>query len=146
MPRVKLAIDRCSLLNEQALDLLPLRAGLMSDELHAEDGLRVLLGVLASLRNLHAAALAAASSVNLRLDHNARRAFRKQLARHVVGFFEGVGYFALRHGDAVLRQDFFRLILVNFILVGTDPSAEVGVRGPALEARAGNATMTAVST
>ena len=72
------------------------------------------LGVFARLRHLHAAALAAAAGVNLRLHHHARCAFGKQLARHFGGFFQRVRHLALGHGNAVLRQDFFCLILVNF--------------------------------
>ena len=66
---VELVLDREALLDEQALDLLALGAGLVRDELHAED----LLGASASassrgLGDLDAAALAAAAGVDLRLD------------------------------------------------------------------------------
>ena len=72
------------------------------------------LGIFARARHLHAAALAAASGVNLRFHHDAAGALGKQLARHCVRFFQRIGHFALGHGNAVLRQDFFCLILVNF--------------------------------
>ena len=62
-----------ALLDVEAPDLLALGAGLVRDELHAED----LLGELArfggaALRDLHAAALAATAGVDLRLDDDDR--------------------------------------------------------------------------
>ena len=86
--QIKLALNRRGLFNQQPLHLLPLRAGLVRHQRHAQNVLAVLLGVFARLRHLHAAALAAASGVNLRLHHHARRAFGKQLARHRYGFFK----------------------------------------------------------
>ncbi len=111
---IKLAIDSRGLFNQQPLHLLPLRAGLVRHQLHAEDVLRVQFGVFAGSRYLHAAAFAAASGVNLRLHHHAARAFGKQFARHGRRFFQRVGHFAPGHGHAILRQDFLCLILVNF--------------------------------
>src|ERR1700722_8698415 len=75
------------------------------------------LGVLARSRNLHAAAFAAAPSVDLRLHHYACCAFGKQLARYIVCLFQRVGYLALGHSNAILRQDFLRLILMNFQII-----------------------------
>ena len=74
----------------------------------------MLLGLLARLGHLHAAALAAASGVNLRLHHHALGALGKELARHVVGVFEGVRHLAFGHGNAVPGQDCFCLIFVDF--------------------------------
>ena len=59
---------------------MALRAGLVRDELHAEDLLGVLLGLVDGPRDLHAAALAAAAGVNLRLDDDAGRAIGEELA------------------------------------------------------------------
>ena len=72
---VELARDVEALLDVEAAHLLPLGAGLVRDELHAED----LLGELprlrgAALRDLHAAALAATACVDLRLDDDDRAA------------------------------------------------------------------------
>ena len=117
--QVKLAVDSRSLLDQQPLHLLPLRPGLVRNQLHAEDVLGVQLGVFAGARHFHAAALAAAAGMNLRFHHHAACALGKQGARHGIGLFQRVGHFALRHGHAVLRQDFFRLILVN-LHVGWD--------------------------
>ena len=65
---VVLVVEREALLDEQALHLLALGARLLRDELHAEDLLDPVLGLGARLRDLHAAALTAATGVDLRLD------------------------------------------------------------------------------
>ena len=111
---IELAVDGRGLFDQQALHLLALRPGLVRDELHAENVLGVQFGVFAGPRHLDAAALAAASGVNLRLDDHALRALGKQLAGHRRGLFQRVGHFAPGHGNAVLRQDFLCLILVDF--------------------------------
>ena len=106
----------------------------MRDQLHAENVLGVQLGLLAGAGHLDAAALAAAAGVNLRLDDDARGALGKELAGHRRGFFERVGHFAPGHGNAVSRQDFLCLILVN-LHVGRDrPVRCIGDSGSAPEA------------
>jgi hypothetical protein len=82
------------------------------------------LGILARLRNLHAAALAPATCVDLRLHHHTRCAFGKQPARYIVCFFQRIGYLALRHSNAILRQDFLRLILVNFQVISRQTAVD----------------------
>ena len=72
--QVELAVNRRGLFDKQTLHLLPLRPGLVRHQLHAQDGLGIALGILARFGHLHAAALAAASGMNLRLHHNARSA------------------------------------------------------------------------
>ena len=80
---IKLAIDGGGLFDQQPLDLLALRAGLVSDQLHAEDVLGVRLGIFAGAGHFYAAALAAASGVNLRLDDDAACALGKEFAGYV---------------------------------------------------------------
>ncbi len=58
--------------------------------------------------------LAAASGVNLRLYHDAAGTACKELLGHIQRFVERVGHLTPRHGNAVFRQDVFRLILVDF--------------------------------
>jgi len=111
---IELAVDGGRFFNEEALHLLALRAGLVGDELHAEDVLDVQVGVFAVAGDFDAAAFAAASGVNLRLDDDARGALGKQFAGYSRGFFRRVGHFAPGHGNAVFCQDFLCLILVNF--------------------------------
>ena len=74
------------------------------------------LGVFAGSGHLHAAALAAASGVNLRLDHDARSAFGKQFARHCRSFFQACWPLRPRYGHAVPGKNFLCLILVDFYL------------------------------
>ena len=93
---------------------MTLRPGLVGDELHAKDLLGKLLGLVDRPRDLYAAALAAASGMDLCLDDDALRAICEELLSHVQRLVERVGHLAPRHGDAVLREDVFCLILVNF--------------------------------
>ncbi len=111
--QIQLAVDVRGLLDQEPLHLLSLRAGLVRDQLHAEDVLGVQFGVFAGARDLHSAALAAAAGMDLRFHYHAACALGKQGARHGIGLFQRVGHFALGHSHAVLGQDFFRLILVN---------------------------------
>ena len=102
------------LFDEQALHLLALRAGLVRDQLHAEDLLRVLFGLIEVFRHLDAATLAAAAGVDLRLDHDAFSAVGEEAARDFECFIEGVRHLAAGHGNAVLRKDVLCLVFVNF--------------------------------
>ncbi len=97
----------------------------MRDELHAEDVLGMQFGVFAGSGHFYAAAFAAASSMNLRLDHNAVCTLGKELAGYSRGFFQGVGHFAPGHGNTVFGQDFFRLILVNLHVFWDRPASAV---------------------
>ena len=86
----------------------------MGNQRHAENLLGIELSLLAGAGNFNAAALAAASGMNLRLDNDAACALGKEFAGHRGGFFQRVGYFASGHGHAIFRQDFFCLIFMNF--------------------------------
>src|ERR1019366_1478556 len=110
---IKFAVDAGGLFDQQPLDFLAMRPGLMRDQRHAENLLCVEFGLLAGAGHFDAAAFAAASGVDLRLDDHAASALGKELAGYRRGFFEGVSDFAARHGDAVPGQDFLRLVLVN---------------------------------
>ncbi len=70
---VELLLDVGALLDQQPAHLLPAGAGLVRDELHAEDLAGALLHLVERVRELDAAALAAAARVDLRLDHPHRR-------------------------------------------------------------------------
>ena len=75
---------------------------------------RILLGELGGfrgvLRDLDAAALAAAAGVDLRLHHHAAA----DLLRRRLRFFDRERHLAARHRNVVLGQDGLGLILVNF--------------------------------
>ena len=68
------------------------------------------MDVVKAAAELDATGLAAATCVDLRLDHPLR-------ATKVLGGVDsgvgGIGNFARRYGDAVLREQFFGLVLVE---------------------------------
>ena len=99
------------LLDEHALDHLPVRAGLVGDQPHADDVERRLLRRVRALHDLDAAALAAAAGVDLGLDDD-RSATEPDGGGLRLG---GVEHdFALRDGHAVRREDRLGLIFVDF--------------------------------
>ena len=82
----------------------------MRDQRHAHDSAGEFERLGGIFRDLHAAALAAAAGVNLRLHHHAAaERFGGRLR-----LFHGVRHLAARHRDVVLGQDGLCLILVNF--------------------------------
>ena len=99
--QIELALDLQPFLDEHAADLPALGAGLVRDQRHADHLLRELLGFVRRLRELDAAAFAAAAGVDLRLDDarcrrrggaRCRRLRRRE--RHL----------AARHGHAEARE------------------------------------------
>ena len=116
MPEVELAVDGRALFDQQPLHLLALRTGLVRHQLHAEDGLRRSSSAsLERLHHLHAAALAAATGMNLRLHHDHRIARVKQAPwRPQSASSSVIRHLAAGNRHAVLPQNLFSLILVNF--------------------------------
>ncbi|MDT4839293.1 hypothetical protein FQZ97_730790 [compost metagenome] len=104
-------LDVGAVFDVQAADLLAFRAGLMRDQLHAQDFRGQLADVVQRARQLHAAALAAAARVDLRLDDPNRST---QLFSGSHGLVDGKSGDPARHGDAKLLQQFLALILVDF--------------------------------
>jgi hypothetical protein len=86
----------------------------MRHQLHPQNLLGVMLGLLDIFGDLYAAALAAASGMDLCLDDHAACAIRKQLLSHIQRLVERIGHLPSRHGNAVFRKDVFCLILVYF--------------------------------
>ena len=77
---IELPGDRRAFLDVEAIDLLALRAGLMSDQRRAQDSSRLLLHIIDRLDHLDAAGLAAAAGMDLRLDHDdGRREISRRL-------------------------------------------------------------------
>ncbi len=107
---VEFALDREPFLDQHPPHALTGRAGLVGDQLHAENSFCVDLDGVEPLGHLHPAALAAAARVNLRLDN-------RHGAAEALGDLNGVlrrhRHLASRHRDAVLRQDRLGLIFVN---------------------------------
>ncbi len=102
MPDVRFGRDVRGGSHEHLFDRQPL-------DLHAEDLAGDLARFLGGLGELHAARLAAAAGVHLRLDHH-RAA---ELARDRLGLGGGRRDLAGRNRNAFLSQQLFRLILVN---------------------------------
>jgi hypothetical protein len=86
-------------------------------ELHAQDLAGHALDVVDGLGHLDAAALAAATGVDLGLDHPHR-------AAELLGGFHGLLHRecgnAARHGHTKLAQDFLALVFVNLHVRGHD--------------------------
>ncbi len=99
---------------EQALDLLALGTGLMRDQLHAQHLVGEIGSFFRRLGDLHAAAFAAASGMNLRFHDDAGGAIAEQSARRVMRLFAALHHLSSRHGNAVLRQDGLSLVLMYF--------------------------------
>ena len=112
--QVELALDGQTFLDQQAAHHAPFRPRLVGDQRHAEHLPCQLAGLFHRLGDLDAAALAAAAGVDLRLHHHHLRAVVHQPARDALGFLDGGGHLAARHRDAILRQNCFCLVLVNF--------------------------------
>ena len=108
--QIKLAFYIRGLLHEDLLDLLAFRAGLVGDELHAENQAGRLASLCGASGQFDAPALAATSSVDLGLDHD----LSTQFGGHAFGLIRCRGHVAARYGDLVLVQNFFGLIFVNF--------------------------------
>ena len=111
--KVELAVDGGALLDEQALDFLSGGAGLVGDELHAEDGFGGRVGGLEIPGELDAAAFAAAASVDLRFDDNYLVAGREEGFGGGIGLLERGDHLAVGYGHTVSAQDFLGLVLVN---------------------------------
>ena len=92
---VELLADVGALLDQQPPHLLPAGAGLVGDELHAEDLAREIAHLVDRARELDAAALAAAAGMDLRLDDPHRAAERLRGGNGLVdaeaGMPRGVG-------------------------------------------------------
>jgi len=102
------------LLDEQALHDLALRTGLMRDERLAKDVIRSIGGCGDALHHLHAAGLASATCVNLRLDDDDITAgFFDELCSRCGRLLGRHAGDTLRHRNSVLPVELFCLILVN---------------------------------
>src|SRR5450830_1179639 len=107
---VELPRDVERLLDEDFFDPLAARSRLVRDELHADDLLGELDGLVRSLRELDASALAASAGVDLRLDDDASAELFRDPAR-LLGRVRDV---AARRGDAERAEDSLGLVFVYF--------------------------------
>ena len=113
--QVHLAGDLHARFNQDPLHQAARFAGLARDEGHADHLARERLGFVPRLGELHAAALAAAARVDLRLDDDQAAA---KAAGDLARFDRRERHFPARHGNAVTREDRFGLVLVNSHLSG----------------------------
>ena len=111
---VELLADVGAFLDQQPPHLLALGTGLVRDELHAEDLAGERAHFVDRARELDAAALAAATGVDLRLHDPDRSA---QLPRGLHRFVDGKRRDAARHRNAELAEQFLALVLVDLHLV-----------------------------
>jgi hypothetical protein len=109
--QIELALDLHPFLDQHPAHLLAFGPGLVRDQGHPQHVLRQLLGLADRAGHLHAAALAAAAGMNLRLDDTDLAA---EAARDVGRFTGRKGHFAARHGHSVAREHGLGLIFVDF--------------------------------
>ena len=100
--------------NQQALNFLALGTGLVREQVHPQHLGRDLASFFWRLADLDAAALTASPSVYLRLHHNTGGSVFKQRPGRVERIFAALHHLPARHGNAVLREDGFSLVLMYF--------------------------------
>src|SRR5262249_45736996 len=126
---VELLADVGAFLDQQAPHLLAFGPGLVRDELHAEDLLGAQPHFVERFGDLHAAALAAAAGVDLRLHYPDAAA---ELLRRVERLVYAHRRKAARRRHAVLAQQLLALILVDFHRIessaGTPATALMAVK------------------
>jgi hypothetical protein len=109
-PDVELLADVGTLFDQQPAHLLAFWAGLVRDELHAEDARCVRLHLVERTCQLDATALAAPPGMDLRLDDPHRAAQRPGCRHRLV---DRQTRHAARDRHAVLLEDFLALVLVD---------------------------------
>ena len=108
---IHLFLDVGAFFDEEAPHLLAFGPGLVGFELHAQDLFRPRAHLVDRLRELDAAALAAAAGADLRLHHPDLAA---KLLRRLDRFVDAHRREAARRRHAVLAEDLLALVLVDF--------------------------------
>jgi hypothetical protein len=80
-------------------------------DVHAQDLAGLVVGLVRAVGQLDAAGLPAAAGLHLGLDHDQRMALGGELGRGHARLLRRPGHLAGLHGDAVLGEQFLRLIL-----------------------------------
>ena len=100
--------------NQDFMHFAAFRAGLLGDELHAEDVAGNFFHLLQVFGEFHSAPFAPTTRVNLRLDNvPAGTGIGGELLGGGHGLLGRVGHDAFLHAHAVFFQDFLALIFVN---------------------------------
>ena len=107
---IQLVLDVGAVFDVQAAYLLAFSASLVGDQLHAENLLGQGFYVVDGLGHLHAAALAAATSMDLRLHHPNWAA---KLLCCLYSFLDGECRNATGYWHTELTQDFLALVFMN---------------------------------
>ena len=107
---IELAVDRGAFFDIEAVDLLPVRAGLMGHQDGADQALGLLAYVLGRLHDLDAAGLAAPTGMDLRLDDDDRRA---EILCRLDRLLDRESGMTARHRHAELPQHRLGLIFVD---------------------------------
>ncbi len=107
---VELLLDVGAFFDQESPYFLPQRAGLMRLQHHAENPARMLLHFVERFCKLDAAALAAAAGMDLGFHHPH---FAAELCCRLDRLIDAEARHAARGCDAILTQDFFRLVFVN---------------------------------
>ena len=107
---VVLVPDVGAFFDQQPAHLLAHRAGLVRDQLHAQDLPGQLFDLVERARQLDAAALAATAGMDLRLDHPDGPT---ELLRCLGRLQHREGWVAARHWHAEVAKDVLALVLVN---------------------------------
>ncbi len=102
--KVVLGLDVGRLSDQDAVDRVAL-------DVHAEDLAGLLLRVIWTVGQLHAAGLAAPAGLYLRLHDHLADALSRVCGRDLPGFLGGVGDLVLRNRDAVLGEQLLSLKL-----------------------------------
>ena len=109
--QIQFLFDVQALLDQDFLDFLSFRAGLMGDQVHADDLASQGLYFVDGLGELDTAALAAPPGVDLGLDHDR---IAPQGLGDLASFVRRERHLALGHGDAVFAEQFLCLIFMDF--------------------------------
>ncbi len=111
---IKFFLDGQRFFDQQAAHDAAFGAGLMRDQLHAQHLAGEIGGLVHRLGDLHAAAFAAASGVDLRLHHDSGCAGTQQLFGDRFGFLARAGHRSARNCHTIFLENCFCLVLMNF--------------------------------
>jgi len=109
--QIELLLNGQTLFHQQLLDHLALGTRLMGDQGHAKDLLSVIFDLITILRQLDATTLAAATGMDLSLNHHRKS---PQLGTNALSLGDSESHAPTRNRDPVLPEQLFRLKLVNF--------------------------------
>src|SRR5262249_31583478 len=125
---IELPLDLQPFFNEKSLNFASFRAGLMGDQLHAQDPAREIFSLFRSPGQLYSAAFAASTRMYLRFDDDGKTEFLD----HGAGFLGGSNDLSARNFHSIFGQQSFGLILMNFHSISPNliDLQPFGLKGP----------------